>query len=49
MRLLVDEVLWRTLIHVSMGLELKEQVQYIDKEEDLEIYQLPGAMMVFLG
>ena len=34
MRLLVNDVLWRTLVHVGMGLELEHQVEDVDQKQD---------------
>lgn len=37
MGLLINQMLWRTFIHVGVRLELEEKVQNIDKEQDLAL------------
>lgn len=34
MRLLVNDMLWRTLVHVGMRLELEHQIEDVDQEKN---------------
>lgn len=34
MRFLIDDLLWRALVHVGVRLELEQQVEHVDDEQD---------------